>query len=189
MPPVGGSSPEVGKILLHFPLQLQKSDSAASIPTPKSRSLSAALQCAKSSRGQREGVNSGEQCLEIRHRLRQRVHFCPNLYVSFRPVARGAFENCPIGAWYSRSRPCQKRGSHGFNSRGRGLFQKSPKTRIFRPKIAPGGEKRARTVHFPGRRAGRILQPWIFYTKGSCQPGFPNLEGAQHGTPGNTDLS
>lgn len=100
--------------------------------------------------------------VEIRHRLRQRVHFRPNLYVISWPMARGAFENCAIGAWYSRSRPSQNRGSRGFNSRGRGNFQKSPKTRIFVQKLLWAAKNAPGRCIFQGGRVGRVLQPQHF---------------------------
>lgn len=90
------------------------------------------------------------------------MHFSPNLYVSFRPVARGAFENCPIGAWYSRSRPSQNRGSRGFNSRGRGNFQKASKTRIFVQKLPRKRKNAPGRCIFQGGRVGRVLQPQHF---------------------------
>ena len=81
MPPVGGPSPEVGKILLHFPLPLQKSDSAASIPTPKSRSLSAALPRGGGEEGVRERVSGDKVTSVDTPQIEAKGAFCPNLYV------------------------------------------------------------------------------------------------------------
>ena len=139
--------------------------------------------------GSERGCLEREQCLEIRHRLRQRVHFSPNLYVISRPVARGAFENCAIGAWYSRSRPFERWGSRGFNSRGRGNFQKASKTRIFVQKLPRKRKNAPGRCIFQGGRVGRILRPGIFLRKWLDRPGFSSLEGPQPTTPGNTDLS